>query len=188
MPNYCDFEVKLTGKFEDILRFYNACTKPYECKDTDPEHFYRVFACDLVEIVPTNVLPGIFEGYFTGYCAWSVLTCFRDQGYHKTDNMPNALTLERLSKECPDLVIEMFSTEPGMQFSEHLLLVDSEFIIDECDDYYELYSGIELDEFNSITGLNWTQQEFNRYFMLNEYYCNITSFDYSNHIQLLERK
>ena len=53
---------------------------------------------------------------------------------------------------------------------------DDEFIegIDSGYVFEELDSETELDDFNNLTGLNWSQQEFDDYFKYNDYYCNIS--------------
>ena len=130
MPNYCDFQVKLTGYIEDIIRFYNACNVPYYGKKDDPEHFYRVFNIIIEEIKPIEK-PQHYVAYMSGYCAWSIATCFTNKGYHASETEGNGITLSMLTEYCPDLVIEMFSTEPGLQFSEHLLIKDGTFFINE---------------------------------------------------------
>lgn len=169
MPNYCDFQVKLTGYIENIIRFYNACNVPYHGDEHDPEHFYRVFNIVIEEIKPIDK-PQFYQAYMSGYCAWSITSCFMENGYHETNRGGKGITLCMLSEYCPELVIEMFSTEPGMQFSEHILVKDNTVFINECNNYYELDKETSLEVFNELTNLDWDQKQFNNYFSYNDYY------------------
>ena len=168
MANYCNFSIKLTSpNVIDILDFFKACTVHYEGIDTDPEHFYRVFECDLGSF---NNFGYAYEAILIGYCAWSIRACFRHDGYHKSANLPNGTCLESFCKKHPELIVEFISEEPGMTFSEHLLVKNETVLIDNCCDFYELDYGTGLDSFNNLTGLNWSQQEYDNYYSKHDQY------------------
>lgn len=167
MPNYCDFQMRITGPKASVERFILAATTDYHGDSDDPEHFWRVFEFDVVDIQIKGNLMRV-DAY--GYCAWSVATCFRHDGYQLTATKPhNGVCLEEFTKE-HQLIVEYFSTECGCCFSEHGLIKFGVWVIDECNDYYELSSDCELEDFNRYTGLNYTQEQFNEFFTEHEYY------------------
>lgn len=159
MPNYCDFTMKIIGDIRDIIPIYNACVAEYSGKSTDPKHFYRVFECNIQEISNTHMI-------CTGYCAWSVATCFLNGGYHD-GTMPNGVCLEMMTD---NITVEIYSTEPGMCFSEHIIVKNNQIMLEECTDYYELDKEYSLEEFNKVTGLGWDQQQLDNYFKHEDYY------------------
>ena len=163
MPNYCDFQVKLTGPIEDIIKFYNACHNPYQGDSSDPIHFYRIFEFNISEL---NRHDQEYVCYAYGYCAWSVVSCMMPNGYHKDYPNTNGVTLY----DFPTLKIEIFSTECGMCFSEHIIVNKGNLECDECEDYYELDEEVELEEFNKLTGLDWTQEQKDQYYKEEDYY------------------
>lgn len=159
MPNYCDFTMKIVGDIHDIIPIYNACIAEYHNKPTDPKHFYRVFECIIQEVSSTHMI-------CTGYCAWSVATCFLNGGYHD-GTVPNGVCLEMMTD---NVAVEIYSTEIGMCFSEHIIVKNNQVTLEESTDYYELDKDYSLEEFNKLTGLDWDQQQFDNYFKNNDYY------------------
>ena len=103
------------------------------------KHFYRVF-----EVYPGDIEPvdDNWETIVSGNCAWSVLCCMTDDRsscYSYNMNQPlleHSTTLQKESQEL-NLYIEVFSSEPGMEFAEHYLISRGEVIKDECYDYHE---------------------------------------------------
>lgn len=166
MPNYCTFEMRITGPKESVERFIRAATTDYCGAPDDPEHFWRVFE---FEIVNTQIKGNLMQVDAYGDCAWSVATCFRQEGYQSSPQPHNGVCLETFTKEHM-LIVEYFSTECGCCFSEHGLIKFGEWEIDECNDYYEFTADCELEDFNHLTGLNYTQEQFNELFTEQEYY------------------
>ena len=161
MPNYCEFQMRVTGPKESVERFINAATTDYHGKPDDPEHFWRVFEFDVSD---TLIVGNLMQIDAYGYCAWSVASCFRQDGYQLTASQPhNGVCLEEFTKKHM-LIVEYFSTECGCCFSEHGLIKFGEWEIDECNDYYELTADCELEEFNHLTGFNYTQEQFDELF------------------------
>lgn len=98
MPNYCNYEMKIKGKKENIEKMYSFLKADYcyhrrkpesektptEC--TADKHFFRVFECELLDndaIKPPEtfeeavklVSDDIYSIVVEGYCAWSVFSC-----------------------------------------------------------------------------------------------------------------
>ena len=162
MPNYCNFSFKAVGNPDALVTFAAIAKADYHGTKDDPKHFYRVFEFNVEGFDETAI-------YGWGYCAWSVSSCFLAGGYYDPNNTNNGTHLEKVCKEL-NISVEFYSTETGMCFSEHILMTPDGLKIDDCVDYYELDKEIELEEFNNTTGLEWTQEEFNKYFEHNDYY------------------
>ncbi len=128
------------------------------------KHFYRVF-----EVYPGDIEPadGNWETVLFGNCAWSVLCCMIDSpsSYYATNRdqplREHSTTLEKESQEL-DLDIEVYSSEPGMEFAEHYLISRGEIIKDECFDYEEfcLDDCKSKDEAEKECGIHITDQEW----------------------------
>lgn len=182
MANYCDFQMRITGPKESVERFINAATADYHGEPNDPEHFWRVFE---FEVVDTQVKGNLMQATAYGYCAWSVATCFRQDGYQAYSQPHKGVCLEEFTKE-HQLIVEYFSTECGCCFSEHGLIKFGEWEIDDCNDYYEFSADCELEDFNRLTGLNYTQEEFNELFFDREYYIvGEPSYEFKDYLKEL---
>ena len=144
MPNYCDFKMKVIGYPKNVGEFLQIIKQNYNYYDKDfvrnPKlHLYRVFSTDVDNFKMISDI--LCELYLTGYCAWSVYSCmlegvstYYDDNLLNRDinsvankykmpigtiNYINAGT--SLLRECKrlNLIIEVFSDEPGMGFQEH---------------------------------------------------------------------
>ena len=168
MPNYCNFNMRVTGPKESVERFIKAATVNYHCGEPDePEHFWRVFE---FEVTDTKVKGNLMQVNAYGYCAWSVDACFRIGGYQSSASQPhNGVCLETFTRDHL-LIVEYYSTESGCCFSEHGLIKFGRWEIDECNDYYMFSDDCELEDFNRLTGLDYTQEQFNNLFTEEEYY------------------
>jgi len=173
MPNYCDFYMRIKGEKQNVYKFatwlsadYNYCDgKPeiyveIDGKKMSTEHHigWRVFECYFEEDV-------FDKGYFgkediitlslSGYCAWSVNSCMFDGPFtYYADNHneciekygeDKSLTLP-MACEKLNLEVEVFSSEPGMCFSEHYRIdSNGELTIDEETGYVETF----IDEYET---------------------------------------
>lgn len=163
MANECMFIMKVTGKVKGIRRVVNAAVAAYEDTPEDPEHFWRVH--DFYLITPSKLNDEIHSFEFGGACAWSVWSCMFDGPSTYQSQNPNSsgITLQQISKE-EHLVIEVYSQEPGLCFSEHFLIVFGEIIINDEADYYEFSSEVTPEELLEHSGLHWTQTQIDDYF------------------------
>lgn len=128
MPNYCDFNMHVRGRKEDIDEFIGVML------DYDlPRHFWRVFEAEqtLCHTDENNMT----VVYIDGYCAWSVYTCMCT-GVHTYANDVAEERRTSLQKESErlNLDIEVYSDEPGVGFQEHYLYKNGKEIIFDCVD------------------------------------------------------
>lgn len=163
MPNYCNFDMKVIGLPSALAEFICIIKALYYGDEHDPKHFYRVF-----DFTVTSMEEDTIYGY--GFCAWSVQSCFMPGGYHDPNNTNNGTTLPEVCKEL-SITVEVFASEPGMCFCEHLIIDhNGDVLCDDIGDYYEFDNEITLEEFNRITDLDWTQEQLDNYFTHEDYY------------------
>ena len=153
MSNNCSVDAKVTGKAKNIREFIEMLSWKGQYED---EGLGRVFECwydddNLDEakdndIIDVNVYLDV---------AWSIKSAMRG-GYGRK------FTLESETQRL-NLVFEAYSSEPGCQFQEHVLIDRGEVVIDECVDYEEYwvddYDTIE--EYNAEHGTNFTEDMIN---------------------------
>lgn len=163
MPNYCNFDMKVVGPPSALAEFIHIMKARYYGDEHDPKHFYRVF-----DFTVTSMEENTIYGY--GYCAWSVSSCFMPGGYHDPNNTNNGTTLIEVCRDL-HITVEIFASEPGCNFCEHLIIDhNGDVLCDDTGDYYELDNETTLEEFNRILNLNWTQEELDNYFTHENYY------------------
>lgn len=123
MSNWCDYELKVCGKKPDVEDFAERFREEFDLTVTDG-----------IQIEDNVELKGF------GMCAWSVLTSII---------RPEGFDLKRVSKEL-SLAVEIYSTENGMGFQEHYLVIKGEVLKDDCEDYVcyliDEYSDEEIDD------------------------------------------
>lgn len=148
MPNICGFGMIIKGKKENREKLvsylqahygydYNYETKEHTLENCSADkHFFRIFDADAQEEDENTT-------YVSGSCAWSVYSCmfhgnstyfddYKDAKNRKCTNMCEA------TKEL-DLVVEIYSEEPGLCFMEHFIVDKGEWKVNECVDWEELY-------------------------------------------------
>lgn len=164
MPNYCNFDIHMSGpreKLEKLCQWFRADYR-YDgdeavCylkngEETIPcEHHigYRVFSFDCFDDDDITDLSGDSVWYGCGECAWSCAVCMFEGEFsycsEEEDKERFAITLP---KACAELgvEVELFSNEPGMAFAEHYR-IDSEgkILCDECVDWEEIELSDEED-------------------------------------------
>ena len=186
MPNYCNFSCKITGPKKGIDRLIAAAQTDYSVgQENEPEHFWRVFEFNVDEY--KEIHEGIFQIIANGYCAWSVHTCFMNDGYQAHWNRDqvkhNGITLEIVSEQ-EDLIVEFYSDEIGMCFSEHIIVICGEVYTDDTVDYTECDYEMDWEECNERSGLNWTEEQWKEYFTKEDYYiCCKHDWKFSDHIK-----
>ena len=163
MANECTFIMKVTGNTKGIKRIVNAATTTYDDTLESPEHFWRIFDFYLTSASKLN--DEIYSFDFEGVCAWSVYSCMLDGPltYQNKNPKNSGITLQQISKE-EHLIIEVYSQEPGLCFSEHFLIVFGEIIINEEEDYYEFSSEVTPEDLLKYGSIHWTQEQINNYF------------------------
>lgn len=126
MPNMCGFDMKIAGPEKAVQELV------YMLQQKNPYYSLgRVFSFDLDESQTENGPKGTdyiaVQGF--GDCAWSVNSAMR-QEFHPDRSLESET--KRLG-----LVVEVFSSEPGFRFQEHVLIDKGDVLVDECPDYEE---------------------------------------------------
>lgn len=135
MPNFCEYEMCVKGKHENILEFQQVMVD-YERE----RHFWRVFEAE-IEFSDDEL------AHIHGDCAWSVYSCMCDGDCtYAEDVEENRRTSLRQESERLQLEIEVYSSEPGMGFQEHFHYKNGEELCNECEDYLEFYFEYLFDE------------------------------------------
>ena len=141
MPNYCDYEMRVQGKKENVEEFVRVIKTDYHyddagnCKCEAGRHLWRVFEAndDMVDIEDGMAVANIW-----GYCAWSVFSCMFDgDGTYQQDRPDSCGTTLQIESKNLCLDIEVYSKEPGMCFMEHYYIDNGEITVDECVEYAE---------------------------------------------------
>ena len=128
MANNCYYEMKVTGKKEDIDRLFNIL----KYKDEELK-LARIFSADLVDIEDKGEESYAF---IAGDCAWSVHSCMRTGEGTYSEYTPELTNIRHLS-EVLGLEIEIISDEPGIGFCEHYYYKNGEELLNDCIDYPE---------------------------------------------------
>lgn len=139
MANYCAFDMRITGKEDAIKEFIAMLSWQGEFEDCG---LGRTYSFDADELEETAV-PGIFAVTGYGDCAWSVLTAMCAEFRGEAPSLESET--ERLG-----LVVEVYSSEPGMCFQEHYIFVKGNCILDDSVDYKEHW----IEEFDSLEEYN----------------------------------
>lgn len=196
MPNYCNFSCRVTGPKKGIDRFIKAAQADYAVgTPNEPEHFWRVFEFYIDDY--EEIDEGIYQLTANGYCAWSVHACFMSDGYYRQwadpkynkDNIPHNGTNAEIVSEQEDLVIEFYSDEIGMGFSEHIIVICGNVYTDDTVDYTECDYEMDWEECNERSGLNWTEEQWKIYFEKEDYYiCCEHDWEFSDHIKYFKEE
>ena len=164
MANNCDYKMSVTGLNENVREFIKIMQADYSSKPEAMPHMWRIF--EAWETEAEELGDGIIRTYIEGDCAWSVNSCmFEDgctyQNQHKNDPNNKGTSVPAESKRL-NLVIEIYSSEPGCAFQEHYLVALGEILIDACVDWDEYYvDDMTIEEFNEEYGTNFTKDDIN---------------------------
>jgi hypothetical protein len=146
MANYCEYMMKITGRKEDVNELIEMMQWKGRYEDNGLGRIYDCWAEDAEEFDDTFV-----SVYVNGNCAWSVLTAMRDYNgrYPSLESETKRLCL----------VVEVYSSEPGMCFQEHCIIDKGEVVLDDCLDYEEHYIGDfdTIEEYNEEYGTDFTE-------------------------------
>lgn len=125
MANNCFYEMKIKGSRESCNKWLQRM-KSYD----EPSHFYRMFEVYVDDEYGTE---SEYCMQLSGDCAWSLESCCRASGYS------NGIDLFAENTEELNIVMEAYSTEPGIGFQEHYIYNNGQCEAEECVDYTELY-------------------------------------------------
>ena len=161
MANCCDYEMKIKGSKEAIQRVIDCLKADYDYDEGKPshKHFFRVFSVYDDEPLEDNG-DGTFTKYIFGDCAWSVYSCMCRGGstyydYCKMEH-PDTFMGTNLTEQSQDCEIEIFSEEPGCEFSEHYIYKNGECLADDCVDVEQ---GSYDDDGNITTEIDWDEYD-----------------------------
>ena len=147
MANICDFSMRVRGQKEDIEKFYNAMRQKgnvYMGRGADAEIQYE----DEEEY---------YTAWINGWCKWSVVSAMIDNAismrtepdkwYFGESVDVSRIEFITLIEACQkwNLDMEVFSEEPGCCFQEHMMVINGELVIDECEEWNEY----DLDDFDT---------------------------------------
>nr|DAP05375.1 MAG TPA: hypothetical protein [Caudoviricetes sp.] len=140
MANECSFSALITGRVENIREFLKTMRRYWAYEviyEDEPE---------LEDFAPDDIV----SEYVEGFCKWSVLCVMRDK-YRSP-------SIESESRKL-GLFVEIYSTEIGCAFQEHVFIKKGEIAVDDCVDYNEIYVGEydSIEEYNAANGTDFTQ-------------------------------
>lgn len=146
MANNCLFDFKIVGKEENVDELMEMMKWQGKYENCGLGRIYEVYFTD-----KNNRVDGITEAYGGGDCAWSVLSAMRNYG----DRNPS---LESETNRL-NLKIEIYSSEPGCCFQEHVIIENGEVLEDKCVNYEEhwIWEFDTLEEYNKEYGTNFTE-------------------------------
>jgi hypothetical protein len=154
--------MSVTGSKENVGEFIKIMKADYSGKPDDPLHLWRIFEAD--ETDTEELGDGIIRTYIDGDCAWSVNSCMFENGYsyqsqHKKDPDNRGTTVPAESERL-NLVIEIYSSEPGCAFQKHYLVAFGEILDDDCIDWEEHYIGdTTIETYNKEWDTNFTEED-----------------------------
>lgn len=176
MPNYCNYEMKIVGKKENVGKIVSYLQAEYNynydwekeiykfSKCTADKHFFRVFEADLLDTEDDyDVKNKLIAVTVNGSCAWSVYCCMFKGEYTYYSNPKSkydifkGTNMEDVTKEL-DLKVEIFSEEFGNNFMEHYLIDKGNILINECKDFETKYDKEEDVYVIASGGLDWDYQ------------------------------
>lgn len=163
MANICSFSMYVKGNRDDIEKFYNAMSQNgtiYMGRGADAEIKYDDD-----------------EAFIDGWCKWSIQSAMIDNAISMRTNPDmwhfgntdvgtlEFITLVEASKRW-NLVIEVYSEEPGCCFQEHYIITNGRFVCNECVEFneyflydYETKEEAEKDLGIKITDSEWEERE-----------------------------
>lgn len=126
MANNCYFEMKIAGEEPAVQEFIQMLQRKGEFTNNG---LGRVFSFDILnpDHPERDPVSGGIALVGAGDCAWSIKSALQD--WEPRNLMSET---ERLG-----LVVEAYSSEPGLCFQEHVLCDKGKMIIEDCVDYEE---------------------------------------------------
>lgn len=135
MANICSFSMMVKGEHENIEQFYNAMSQNgniYMGRGAEAEIYYKDENCAQID----------------GWCKWSVQSAMINNAISMRTE-PNLWAFSAREKEELEfitlleatekwnLVMEVYSEEPGCEFQEHYVFDNGTILCDECVEYHE---------------------------------------------------
>lgn len=155
MANTCFYEIKVTGRKNDVDRVFEVLRNENNQERLIRQDLVSMDDVDRVDIENNKIISR--EGY--GECAWS-LAC----SLCIDECQEGTINLQQLSRKY-NVVIEAMSEECGMEFCEHYLFDKGDTVMDETYDYQEIElddEDLTLGDFNKMTEQELTQEEFDK--------------------------
>ena len=174
MPNYCNYEMKVVGKKENIEEFIKIMNSNYNYRTMEFD-YERHMGGGVFEAEDDGIRKqgDLYETIIMGDCAWSVHSCMFDDVFSYYHHFKKDYGDECRSTTIPiesqrlSLDIEIYSEEPGCCFQEHYLIMKGDVEIDDCVDYYEYCleeyetkEEAEKDLEIEITDEEWENEEY----------------------------
>ncbi len=175
MANNCCYSMKIVGhNKQDIDEFISMLQYHHK----DGKYFARIFEAYVSNIYEEN--EDRFVASVDGDCAWSVYSCmcagpftYYDRNCEKDNEITNlAIETKRLN-----LIVEIFSEEPGIGFAEHIIFDNGTEVLMEEEDYGEYYNdeNLSIEEFEEENGLHLTEKQKEK--LIEEQYVCIGGYD-----------
>ncbi len=152
MANNCLFDARISGKKKNVEEFIKMLQHKDEYK---ADGLGSVFSCEIADDMVLELAndEDIISVDVFGDCAWSINSAMRNK---------HCRNLESETKRL-NVVFEAYSSEPGCQFQEYVLVDRGQVLRDDCVDYEEYwvqeYDTIE--EFNEEYDKNFTEDMVN---------------------------
>ena len=130
MANICTFDMQIAGAPAAVEEFVQMLKWEGKFENQGLGRVYS-FECDLSSFETDPAGSSAIQVVGFGDCAWSVWTAMRD----RPSGMPS---LESETKRL-GLAVDVYSSEVGIGFQEHVLIDKGTVLEDECEDYFECY-------------------------------------------------
>lgn len=161
MANLCSFSMCVKGNREDIEKFYDAMRQNdsiYMGRGADAEIEYE---------------DDEQRAFINGWCKWSVQSALVDNAISMRkdpsmwsfgDKNSDDLEFITLWEACKkwNIVMEVYSEEPGCEFQEHFICDKGDILCDECVDYheYDISEYETKEEAEADLGIDITDEEW----------------------------
>lgn len=163
----CEFEMKVKATTEENLEKFTKILQ-YDDKESN---LYRIFESSIYFDDPRDSL----VANIYGTCARSVHTCMGEGvGSYYNDNKYSVTnkgtSLQRLTKEL-NLIVEVFSSEPGCGFMEHYVIDKGNVTTKDVVNYMSVYPLDYRDRQEAIeeTGADISEEEWDKALEEDEY-------------------
>lgn len=160
MANLCSFLMKVRGEKEDIEQFHKALNQQGDIWMGRGAETDLTFEDD-------------GSAFMSGWCKWSIISSLVDNAISMRTE-PNLWAFSRddknlefitLFEACEkwNLVMEVYSEEPGCEFQEHYICDKGRVICDECVNWeeYDIYIYDTKEEAEEEFGVKFTDEEWN---------------------------
>ena len=148
MANYCNFQMKIIGKKENVQAFVSYLQAEYQYQDgysncTADKHFFCVLETEV--ITERTLFSGQHMMKIQGCCAWSVRRCMfkGEYTYYNRWTEKDRLSLkesfrgthlEEATRDL-DLKVEIHSQEPHCGFREHYILEAGHVVLEDFESF-----------------------------------------------------